>query len=47
MGINTGTPTIRPAIPEPWRVRDTLVFCATGLVLFSALFAFIFSLGNM
>ncbi|MDE2476747.1 MAG: hypothetical protein KGO48_16960 [Alphaproteobacteria bacterium] len=35
------------AIPEPWRWRDTLWFTVWGLVLFSVLFGFMFSLGNM
>jgi hypothetical protein len=35
------------AIPEPFTVRDFLVITIPGLVLFSALFAFFFSLGNM
>lgn len=33
--------------PEPFTVRDVLVFSIPGLVLFSILFAFFFSLGNM
>ena len=36
-----------PAIPEPWRWRDTLLFTFWGLLLFSVLFAFMFALGNM
>lgn len=36
-----------PAIPEPWRWRDTLWFTVWGLLLFSVLFGFMFSLGNM
>lgn len=36
-----------PAIPESWRLRDTLLFTVWGLVLFSVLFAFMFALGNM
>lgn len=36
-----------PAIPEPWTWRDTLWFTVVGLVMFSALFAFMFSLGDM
>ena len=36
-----------PAIPEPWRWRDTMWFTVVGLVMFSALFAFMFALGNM
>ena len=36
-----------PAIPEPWRWHDTLWFTAIGLVMFSALFAFMFALGDM
>ena len=36
-----------PAIPEPWTLRDTLRFAVVGLVLFSVLFAFMFSLGDM
>jgi hypothetical protein len=33
--------------PEPFTVRDVLVFVIPGLVLFSAVFAFMFSLSNM
>lgn len=36
-----------PAIPEPWTWRDTLWFAGVGLAIFSVLFAFIFSLGDM
>ena len=36
-----------PTIPEPWRMRDTLLFSGWGLLLFTVLFAFMFSLGNM
>lgn len=36
-----------PAIPEPWRWRDTIQFTVWGLLLFTVLFAFMFSLGNM
>lgn len=36
-----------PAIPEPWRWRDTLLFTFWGLVLFSTVFAFMFALGDM
>lgn len=36
-----------PAIPEPWTVKDTIQFVGVGLVIFLALFAFMFSLGNM
>ncbi len=36
-----------PEIPEPWTWRDTLWFTVWGLVMFSVLFAFMFSLGNM
>jgi hypothetical protein len=36
-----------PAIPEPWRWRDTLLFTVWGLVIFSVLFAFMFGLGDM
>ncbi|HEX5280689.1 MAG TPA: hypothetical protein VFW28_11485 [Micropepsaceae bacterium] len=35
------------AIPEPFTVRDALVFTVPGLVLFSVLFAFFFSLSSM
>jgi len=35
------------AIPEPFTLRDVLVFSIPGLVLFSALFAFFFSLSSM
>jgi len=33
--------------PEPFTVRDVLVFTIPGLLLFSAMFAFFFSLSNM
>ncbi len=36
-----------PAIPEPWTLRDTVLFSVIGLVLFNLLFACMFSLGNM
>ncbi len=36
-----------PAIPEPWTIGDTLKFSVVGLVLFVAMFAFMFSLSNM
>ena len=37
----------RQPITEPFTIRDVLVFSITGLVLFSAMFAFMFSLSNM
>ena len=33
--------------PEPFTIRDVLVFSITGLALFSAMFAFMFSLSSM
>jgi hypothetical protein len=34
-------------IPEPFTLRDVLVFTIPGLILFSAMFAFMFSLSKM
>ena len=36
-----------PAIPEPFTVGDALKFSIVGLVIFTTLFAFMFSLSNM
>ncbi len=36
-----------PAIPEPFTLRDALVIIVPGLVIFTAIFAFMFSLSNM
>lgn len=33
--------------PEPFTVKDVLVFSVPALVLFSVMFAFFFSLSNM
>jgi hypothetical protein len=35
------------ANPEPFTVRDVVVFTIPGLVLFTVLFAFFFSLSSM
>ena len=35
------------ANPEPFTLRDVLVFSIPGLILFSAMFAFMFSLSKM
>ena len=39
--------SVAATIPEPFTLRDVLVFVIPGLVLFSAVFAFMFSLSNM
>ena len=37
----------QPQIPEPFTVRDVLIFSVPGLILFFALFGFYFSLSSM
>jgi len=36
-----------PAIPEPFRTRDAVIFSVIGLTIFTVMFAFMFSLSNM
>jgi hypothetical protein len=36
-----------PVIPERFRARDVVIFSVIGLTLFTAMFAFMFSLSNM
>lgn len=47
VNLHEGMAEKTPAIPEPWRWRDTLLFTFWGLVIFSVLFAFMFALGDM
>jgi hypothetical protein len=47
MNPTSNNQSVVTTIPEPFTLRDVLVFVIPGLVLFSAIFAFMFSLSNM